>query len=347
MRRMLRIALVGTGRWTSAHHLPALLAHDDVEVVAVVDPDRERAADAARRAGARVVADAAEVGASDAVDGVVVATPNDSHAALAESFLARGVGVLLEKPLATTADDAFRLAAVAESAAAPLHVGYTPLYSPAAAAVPDWVREGIGELRQVSIEFHSRAGALYGAYADDQASAYSAARGGGQATTQLTHAVAAMCVATGDEVARVVGFLDARGGGADVDDACVFVLAGGVSGAAVSSGALGPGEPLRHRIAYTGTRGRVVHDLLGSRARIERGNETVVVAPGHLEAPYPAAAPVDAFLGALRGGAADPPVSVRAAAAVVAFTESLAESARTARVVAVPPVPVARRRGTA
>ena len=79
--RPLRVAVIGCGAIAKSMHLPVLAGHEGVELAALVDRDRERAAELA--AGYKVpavLADAAELG-PDRIDAAVVATPPFHHAA--------------------------------------------------------------------------------------------------------------------------------------------------------------------------------------------------------------------------------------------------------------------------
>jgi predicted dehydrogenase len=65
------------------------------------------------------------------VDAVSVATPTDTHFAVASDCLARGVHVLVEKPLAAEVDDARELCRRARRASALLQVGHIERFNPA------------------------------------------------------------------------------------------------------------------------------------------------------------------------------------------------------------------------
>jgi predicted dehydrogenase len=124
--RPLRGALVGFGFIGAHGHLPAYAAEAALrradrrfELVAVADVC------AARRERARVSLPSARVYAghqelfareSGTLDFVDIATPPCDHAAIAHDALARGLHVLCEKPLATTAGDARCLLAHARHA---------------------------------------------------------------------------------------------------------------------------------------------------------------------------------------------------------------------------------------
>ena len=99
--RRLRVGVVGCGAVAERYHLPALLASDDVEVVAMVDPVLERAQALAGRAGVpEAYADHGDL--AGRVDLAVVAVPNAFHVTVATDLMRAGVDVLVEKPMART-----------------------------------------------------------------------------------------------------------------------------------------------------------------------------------------------------------------------------------------------------
>ncbi len=124
----LRVGVVGVGPMGQGHvkHYKDL---PGCELVAVVDPDPARRAEAALRSGAQAFADpAALVGRVDAVS---IASPTSSHRALAELFLGAGIHVLVEKPMAPSTADAEAMVAAAERAGRVLQVGHIERFNPA------------------------------------------------------------------------------------------------------------------------------------------------------------------------------------------------------------------------
>ena len=101
----------------------------DVELVAVVDTDAERAAEAAAATGAVAERDARSV--AGRVDAASVAVPTDGHLAVARPLLERGIAVLVEKPMANTVAEADALLTAARASGAILAVGHTERYNPA------------------------------------------------------------------------------------------------------------------------------------------------------------------------------------------------------------------------
>ena len=128
---MIRLAVIGVGH-LGRHHARILAEMPGVDLVGVVDLNRQRAQEIADAHETRAVTDASALAGS--VDGVIVATPTASHAEVAKPFLESGVAVLVEKPLARSLAEADDLIRVAAEGGAILAVGHTERFNPAVAA---------------------------------------------------------------------------------------------------------------------------------------------------------------------------------------------------------------------
>ncbi len=109
-----RAALLGYGGSARRIHRPLLTATDGIELVAAIptsDRARESLADTAP--GVRPVSRVADL-ASEGVELVVVATPDVAHRDGAQEALEAGFGVVVEKPLAATVEDAQELVRLAQ-----------------------------------------------------------------------------------------------------------------------------------------------------------------------------------------------------------------------------------------
>jgi predicted dehydrogenase len=123
-----RLAIVGAGIMGANHGRVAGAIREFV-VTAVCDQDRLRAAAVAKQHGAVETSDVDE--AITAADAVVLATPSDTHAELGTRILDAGRDLLVEKPIATNADDAKRLIAAAAANDRILMVGHVERFNPA------------------------------------------------------------------------------------------------------------------------------------------------------------------------------------------------------------------------
>ncbi|MER6503516.1 Gfo/Idh/MocA family oxidoreductase [Streptomyces sp. NPDC001455] len=111
----LRVGLIGYGLAGSVFHAPLIAAAEGLVLDTVVTSDEER------RARARTEFPAARLAASpeelwqraDELDLVVIASPNRTHVPLATTAIEAGLPVVVDKPIAGTAAEARRLAALA------------------------------------------------------------------------------------------------------------------------------------------------------------------------------------------------------------------------------------------
>jgi predicted dehydrogenase len=127
----LRVAVVGVGR-LGRHHARIYSEMPDLDLVGVVDRDRAVAEAIAGERGTRAFADLREL---PPIDAVSVAVPTRDHAAVASWFLERGIATLVEKPLASTLEEAGALVELARRHRAPLQVGHVERFNPAIIAI--------------------------------------------------------------------------------------------------------------------------------------------------------------------------------------------------------------------
>jgi predicted dehydrogenase len=120
----LRIGIVGCGAVVERFHLPASTFIPEISIGSLVDRDQSRAKRLADIYGVpHVLADYHEM--IGKVDAAIIALPHSLIARVSEEFLTSGIPILVEKPMAVTAEDAKRLVAVGERAKTSLTVGYT------------------------------------------------------------------------------------------------------------------------------------------------------------------------------------------------------------------------------
>lgn len=137
----IKVGIVGTGVMGEDH---ARILADGVagaELVAVHDADPARAGRVAAACGARVCDTPATLIA--AVDAVLVASPDATHAGLALACIAAGTPVLCEKPLAATLPECRAIvAAEAEAGRRLVQVGFMRRFDPGYRAMKAALGEG-------------------------------------------------------------------------------------------------------------------------------------------------------------------------------------------------------------
>ena len=129
MDRRVKLALVGVGVIGRRHFEVMRALSDRIVVQAVVDPSgpgfARRAQDVEWFASLNEL-----LGATNSIDGIVLATPNQFHVAQAMQAVAVGCPVLVEKPVATSVAEARRLVEAAAAAQVAVLVGHHRRYNP-------------------------------------------------------------------------------------------------------------------------------------------------------------------------------------------------------------------------
>ncbi|MEO8484107.1 MAG: Gfo/Idh/MocA family oxidoreductase [Acidobacteriota bacterium] len=124
----LRLAVIGVGH-LGRHHARIAASVPGASFVAAVDVDASRAEAAVAGSGAEALTDYRDL--FGRVDAVTVAVPTVDHLAVVREFLGRGVHVLVEKPMASSLDEADEMLRLAEDGGATLAVGHTERFNPA------------------------------------------------------------------------------------------------------------------------------------------------------------------------------------------------------------------------
>jgi predicted dehydrogenase len=141
----IRVGLIGFGYATRTFHLPLLRAVPGYRVAAVAS---SRAAEvAAVLPDAALVGDPAAMAEHPDVDLIVVATPNETHAPLAQAALGNGRHVVVDKPFTLTAAEARHLTGLARARGTVLSVFHNRRWDSDFLTVREVTRRGLlGEI---------------------------------------------------------------------------------------------------------------------------------------------------------------------------------------------------------
>jgi predicted dehydrogenase len=126
----IRIAVVGAGQF-GRNHVRVVRQSERAELVAVVDIDPARAAEAAE--GCAALSDYRDL--RGRVDAAIVAAPTVEHAVIGCELMRAGIDVLIEKPIAPDLESAARLIDTARDSGRILQVGHLERYNPAVIAL--------------------------------------------------------------------------------------------------------------------------------------------------------------------------------------------------------------------
>ena len=146
-----RVAIIGCGAVAHAH-LAVVADTERAEVTILVDRALERARELAAIAGAEhAVADYA--GIEEQADAAIIALPHHLHAPAAKDLLARGVHVLIEKPMALSTRECDEIIAAGEASGAVLAVGQVSRYLAVAQYVKRMLDGGVlGEIESFEVD---------------------------------------------------------------------------------------------------------------------------------------------------------------------------------------------------
>jgi predicted dehydrogenase len=139
----INVGVVGLGSF-GKHHVRHYARNPRARLVAVSDVDSERASAFAAEFGATAFTDYRDL--IGKVDAVSIAVPAAGHHDVAAAFIAAGVHVFVEKPLAATTDAARALAAAASACGVVLQVGHIERFNPAVTAI----EQRIGQPRRMA-----------------------------------------------------------------------------------------------------------------------------------------------------------------------------------------------------
>ena len=136
-----RTAVAGAGL-IGLRHIEEIRKSRSARLASIVDVS-PKAAEVAKQSGVPLYGSLAELFAKDKPDGVILATPNQLHAAQGLECVAARVPALVEKPVADNLQDGVKLCEAAEGAGVKLLVGHHRRHSPILQKAVETVKSGI------------------------------------------------------------------------------------------------------------------------------------------------------------------------------------------------------------
>lgn len=130
--KRLKTAVIGAGKMGSLHSR-IYSQMDQVELVAIVDTQKDKAQQLADKYGCKALDNPTEI--LEQVDAVTISVPTEFHSQVAMPFLSRGIAVLVEKPLAETLQQGRGMLEMARQNNCILQVGYSERFNPVVQAM--------------------------------------------------------------------------------------------------------------------------------------------------------------------------------------------------------------------
>jgi predicted dehydrogenase len=136
--RALRVGVIGVGVMGS-NHARVLSTLPGAELVGVADPDDKQADFVACTLGCAAVGDVDEL-LDLGIDAVTIAAPTHLHHDIALACIARGVHVMVEKPIASSVEEGCGIIEAADRAGVTLMVGHVERFNPAVETIKEALR---------------------------------------------------------------------------------------------------------------------------------------------------------------------------------------------------------------
>ena len=129
----MRVGVVGVGVMGS-NHARVFAGLPNTELVGVADPDQKQTEFVARTLGCAAVASVEQL-LDLGVDAITIAAPTHLHRDVSLAAIARGVHVMVEKPIASTVEEGEEIIAAARRAGVTLMVGHVERFNPTVQAI--------------------------------------------------------------------------------------------------------------------------------------------------------------------------------------------------------------------
>ncbi len=156
--RKLKIGIVGAGNIAETAHIPALLMCLDAELTCVVETSIERIEKIKKTNVNLSVYDSINK-IKDELDGVIICTPNDTHREIAFECIDRGINVLIEKPIATSYNDALEIQNKAILSNKIAMIGYSTRFWPSVQFVKEIIKnKTLGNVKSFLFQYGSSGG---------------------------------------------------------------------------------------------------------------------------------------------------------------------------------------------
>ena len=256
--RKLRWGVIGAGGIADRRTLPGMMLAKNAELIAVMEVRAEDAERLRAKYGAKRAYTSDEALLDDPeIDAVYIASPVFLHARQAALAARRGRHVLLEKPLAMTADEAQRVVDECAAHGVRIAAGFMMRFGAHVQAMKREIEAGsIGQLVSCDAMFTCWYPDIPGAWRQRRETA-----GGGALMDMGVHCIDLIHYVTGSRVAEVSAMQATQSFSYEVEDSSTLLLRlenGAIC--TVQSNFNIPDEAAKWRLEFFGTRGRLSGD---------------------------------------------------------------------------------------
>lgn len=152
--KRINVAVVGCGFIAQTAHIPNILRIPEAQLISIVDVEPSALNEAGEQFGiSERFSDYRDVLKREDIDAVVICTPTSMHSQIAIDAAESGKHVFVEKPIASTSDDADLIINAAKKSAVKLMVGHFSRFLPNHIIAKKYIDKGeIGDLLYVKAQ---------------------------------------------------------------------------------------------------------------------------------------------------------------------------------------------------
>ncbi len=262
MSKKLRWGVIGAGGIADRRTIPGMMLAENAELIAVMEINRELAEKCRAKWGCKRAYDnEADLLADPEIDAVYIATPIFLHARQAMAAADAGKHILLEKPLAMTAEEGEKVIAYCESKGVKLAAGLMMRFGAYVQAMKQAVADGkIGKPVSAYAQFTCWYPDIPGSWRQDKE------KGGGGAMMDMgVHCIDLLQYILGTRAKEVAAFQDTLSFHYSVEDSStVLIRMENGTHCVVQSNFNIPDEAAKSRIEIFGDRGSLIgSNILG------------------------------------------------------------------------------------
>lgn len=149
---MIKVAVIGVGSM-GQNHARIYFHSDNTELVAISDPYEEQAKNIARHYNTKSYRNYQDMLNLEDIDAVSIAVPTSLHKEVALYALEKGKHVLLEKPIASTNEEAQEIIHKAQQQNRKLMIGHIERFNPAIQELKTRLQRGeLGEIYKIDVQ---------------------------------------------------------------------------------------------------------------------------------------------------------------------------------------------------
>ena len=284
-----RIALIGAGWWGVEVYLPELESNPEIDLVGINRRDRASLDQIlAKYPNSRGYTDHREMLEKEEPDAVVVTSPHTAHFEHGRQSLEAGCHVLIDKPMATSAEDARSLVKLAAEMGKEILVPYGWNYKEFATTASKLIAEGrVGEIRHATCAMATFTYDLFSGHGLKETENHmfrpkrstwaEPCNAGGYGWGQLSHALGLLFRLVDIAPAKVYALDVKSEAQVDLTNAAVLTLANGAT-VSISGSALVPKHcSYQMDVRVYGSEGMLLIDMERTRMELRRRDKDDVV----------------------------------------------------------------------